>query len=83
MPTITISSGTTNVSTPIPNTTAYIVEGPPGGTLDIVSGGVVSGLITVSNGGQTRAKAVVQFDDTSTPMIPGKLVTVQSWSVYR
>jgi autotransporter passenger strand-loop-strand repeat protein len=49
MPTITISSGTTIVSTPIPNTTAYMVEGT--GTLDVDNGGTVSGLITVSSGG--------------------------------
>ena len=49
MPTITISSGTTTVSTAIPTTTAYIVEGS--GTLDVVNGGTVSGLITVSGGG--------------------------------
>ena len=47
-PTITISSGTTTVSGPIPN--AYVVE--DSGTLDIVSGGVVSGVITISGGGQ-------------------------------
>ena len=40
-------------------------------------------IFTVSNGGQTRAKAVAQFDDTTTPTIPGKQVTIQSWSVYR
>jgi Tfp pilus assembly protein PilV len=40
-------------------------------------------MLAVSNGGQTRAKAVVQFDDTTSPAIPGKQVTVQSWSVYR
>jgi len=49
-PTITISSGTTSVSSPIPNTTAYVVE--DSGTLDILSGGVVSGVITISSGGQ-------------------------------
>jgi autotransporter passenger strand-loop-strand repeat protein len=44
---ITISSGTTTVS----NSTgsSYIVEGS--GTLDVVSGGIVSGLITISSGG--------------------------------
>src|ERR1700733_1443992 len=50
MPTITIATGTTIVSTPIPNTTAYVVEGT--GTLDVDNGGTVSGLITVSKGGQ-------------------------------
>ena len=40
-------------------------------------------IFTVSNGGQTRAKAIVQFDDTTTPAIPGKQVTVKSWSVSR
>jgi len=35
MTTITISSGTTSVSSHIPNTTAYLVEGS--GALDIVS----------------------------------------------
>src|ERR1700730_4441282 len=49
MPTITIATGTAIISTPIPNTTAYVVEGA--GTLDVNNGGTVSGLITVSNGG--------------------------------
>jgi fibronectin-binding autotransporter adhesin len=50
MTTITISSGvTSNVSTPIPNTTAYLVEGT--GVLDVLSGGTVSGPITVKAGG--------------------------------
>ncbi|MCW3036382.1 MAG: hypothetical protein JWM17_1694 [Actinobacteria bacterium] len=40
-------------------------------------------MFAVSNGGRTKAKAVVKFDDTTSPAIPGKQVTVQSWSVYR
>ena len=46
---IIVSSGTTFVSTTIPVNSTYIVEGS--GTLDIVNGGTVSGLITVSSGG--------------------------------
>jgi len=46
MTTITIAGGTTIVSTHIPLTVAYLVEGT--GTLDIVGGGVVSGVITIS-----------------------------------
>jgi hypothetical protein len=42
-------SGPTFVSTPIPNTTAYLVEGT--GALDVQSGGTVSGPITVKGGG--------------------------------
>ena len=49
MTTITVSSGTTIVSTRIPKTIGYLVEGS--GTLDVVHGGTVSGLITISNGG--------------------------------
>src|SRR5580700_3948546 len=49
MTTILVSSGTTVVSTTIPSTTAYVVEGS--GTLEIASGGTVSGLISVSRGG--------------------------------
>src|ERR1700683_2853096 len=45
MTTITISSGTTTVSTTIPLTTHHVVEGS--GTLDVANGGTVSGLITV------------------------------------
>ena len=49
MTTITISTGTTVVSTPIPTTTNYIVEGS--GLLQIANGGTVSGLITLNNAG--------------------------------
>jgi autotransporter passenger strand-loop-strand repeat protein len=49
MTTIIVSSGSTLVSTPIPNTTAYLVEGT--GALDVLSGGTVSGPITVKAGG--------------------------------
>ncbi len=49
MTTITISSGTTIVSTTISDTASYIVE--DGGTLDVGSGGTVSGLIIISSGG--------------------------------
>src|ERR1700722_4956964 len=56
MTTITISSGvTSNVSTPIPNTTAYLVEGT--GALDVLSGGTVSGAITVKGGGQVTVSS--------------------------
>ena len=47
MTTIIVSSGTTDVSTP--TSSAYIVE--HSGTLDIINGGTVSGLVTVSSGG--------------------------------
>lgn len=40
-------------------------------------------LFTVINSGRVRGKAVVQFDDVSTPTVPGSNVTVTSWSVYR
>jgi autotransporter passenger strand-loop-strand repeat protein len=49
MTTITISSGTTVVSTHIATTTAYIVQGS--GTLEVASAGVVSALTTVRNAG--------------------------------
>ena len=53
MTTIIVSSGTTVVSTP--TTSEYIVEGS--GTLDILNGGTVSGLITVSSGGSVNVSS--------------------------
>ena len=56
MTTIIVSSGvTSNVSTPTPNTTAYLVEGT--GVLDVLSGGTVSGPITVKAGGQVTVSS--------------------------
>ena len=55
MTTITISSGTTTVSTTIPTTTAYILEGFS--TLDVVSGGVISGLITINSFGTVNVSS--------------------------
>jgi autotransporter passenger strand-loop-strand repeat protein len=56
MPTIIVDSDApTVVSTSIPPTTNYIVEGI--GTLDIVSGGFVSGLITISAGGTVNVSS--------------------------
>ena len=46
MTTITVT-GTTSVSKHISNTTGYVVDG---GTLDVLSGGVISGLIDVVQG---------------------------------
>jgi hypothetical protein len=45
--TIPISSGTTTVSSS--TSSSYLVEDT--GTLDIVNGGTVSGLVTVESGG--------------------------------
>ena len=50
MPTTTITSGTTVVSTTLPVSSGFIVKGS--GTLDIVNGGTVSGLISVKSGGE-------------------------------
>jgi hypothetical protein len=44
-----IVSGTTSSVTTVDSTNSYVVES--GGVLDILNGGVVSGLITVSSGG--------------------------------
>ena len=56
MTTIIVSSGvTSSVSTPTPNTTAYLVEGT--GVLDVLSGGTVSGPITVKAGGQVTVSS--------------------------
>src|SRR5580692_6370799 len=74
MPTITISSGTTSVSTAIPNTTAYLVESS--GTLDIVSGGIVSGLITISSGGHVIVASGGEAFDTV--VSGGGILTVAS-----
>jgi autotransporter passenger strand-loop-strand repeat protein len=50
MTTIVVSGSTTStVSTHIPSGTSYVVLA--GGTLDVVSGGIVSGLVTISLGG--------------------------------
>jgi hypothetical protein len=46
MTTITVT-GTTSVSKHISNTTGYVVDG---GTLDVLSGGVISGPIDVVQG---------------------------------
>ncbi len=48
MTTITISSGTSSVSTVVPNTTNYVVEGT--GTLDVLNGGAVTGTILDAGG---------------------------------
>ena len=50
---IIVSSGTTDVSTS--TTSAYIVEGS--GKLDILNGGAVSGLISVSSGGSVNVSS--------------------------
>ena len=59
MPTITISSETTTVNSPISGDTSYIVEGS--GTLDVVNDGTVSGLITISSGGISGATGQCQL----------------------
>jgi hypothetical protein len=63
MPTITISSGTTTVNSPISGDTSYIVEGS--GTLDVVNDGTVSGLITISSGGISGATVNVSSGGTT------------------
>jgi autotransporter passenger strand-loop-strand repeat protein len=50
MPTNTISNGTTTVSTAVAKDTRYLVVG--NGTLDVVDGGVIGGLLTIESGGQ-------------------------------
>ena len=51
MTTIVVSGSTrtSTVSTSVPSGTSYIVSA--GGTLDVVSGGIASGLVTISPGG--------------------------------
>jgi len=79
MTTLTISSGTTSVSSAISNTTGYLVEGS--GTLDIVGGGIVSGLITISGGGQVDVASggdalnIVVSDGGSLIVASGGIVT--------
>ena len=53
--TSTISSGTTTISTPVAGDTSYIVE--VSGTLDIVNGGIVSELVTISAGGTVNVSS--------------------------
>ena len=65
MSTITISSGATKVSSPISNTTGYLVEGS--GTLEIVAGGIVSGLITISSGGQVDVEGTARHSTSWCP----------------
>src|SRR6266446_7878641 len=55
MTTITISSGTTIVSTSVPPTTNYVVES--GGILEIANGGTVSGLVTINSAGSGTVDA--------------------------
>ena len=50
MTTIIVNSGTTSVSTAIPTTSNYLVEGS--GTLDILNGGVVAGTIISAGGSE-------------------------------
>jgi hypothetical protein len=53
MTTITVT-GTTSVSKHISNTTGYVVDG---GTLDVLSGGVISGPIDASRARWTSGPA--------------------------
>jgi autotransporter passenger strand-loop-strand repeat protein len=65
MTTISVTnSHTSTVSSPIPGTTTYLVES--GGTLDVLSGGVISGSITDSgtvNVSSGRTTEVTVFDE--------------------
>jgi len=63
MPTITISSGTTSVTSAVATTTGYLVEGS--GTLDVSGGGIVSGLITIMNAGIVNVASGGEVLDTT------------------
>jgi len=60
---IRISSGTVTVGIHIPINTDYIVV--DSGTLDVVNGGTVSGLITISSGGAVNVRSGGMVRDTT------------------
>jgi autotransporter passenger strand-loop-strand repeat protein len=60
---IRISSGTVTVGIHIPINTDYIVADT--GTLDVVNGGTVSGLITISSGGAVNVRSGGMVRDTT------------------
>jgi autotransporter passenger strand-loop-strand repeat protein len=60
--TVNVSGSSTVVDTDIPVTTGYVVFG--GGNLDVIPGGTVSGLISISSGGTATLIGGASLDTT-------------------
>jgi hypothetical protein len=72
--TITISRGITSVSSKIPNTIAYLVEGS--GTLNLLGGGIVSGPIAVKTDSEITDPPVERWAHR----VSGNWTLVSNWT---